>query len=259
MDFSLSTLWGLIGGVALTAVPMWLWLRHERDEAQRQLQTRDARIIALERNIPPEQLAASEAALQARIDQLLRELEDTIAAHNSAQANAAFHAENALHTALAQARDEHGTQLTSLKISLTDAYDALRRDVDSLLGMVQTVERWHDEMQGILANNRELKKQNDAFASVIKNVVMLALNAAIEAARAGEQGRGFAVVADGVRALADTAGKLGEEYRHNLQKNDLVTTTTFQDMQASGNMIRTAVFALQSTAERIQSTIAPAH
>ena len=87
---------------------------------------------------------------------------------------------------------------------------------------------------------------------------MLALNAAIEAARAGEAGRGFAVVADGVRVLADISTRLAQEYKRNLDKNDLVTTTTFQDMQASGNMIRTAVFGLRSTTDNIRSTIAGA-
>jgi len=259
MDFSVSTLVALLGGVAVTAIPMGLWLRSERDRNQRQLQARDARITALERNLPPEQLAAREAELQAQIDQLHQQIEQVLADHAAIQSAAAFAAQAERDTLLTQAQDDHRASQAALRASLTDAHDLLERDVASLLGMVQTVERWHDEMQGILANNRELKKQNEAFGNVIKSVVMLALNAAIEAARAGEHGRGFAVVADGVRALAETAGKLGEDYRQNLQKNDLVTTTTFQDMQASGNMIRTAVFALQSTAARIQASIAPAH
>jgi methyl-accepting chemotaxis protein len=84
---------------------------------------------------------------------------------------------------------------------------------------------------------------------------MLALNASIEAARAGEQGRGFAVVADGVRDLATTADSVLKNFKANLFKNDLVTTTTFQDMQASSNMIRTVVLGLKTTADRIQSAL----
>ncbi len=87
---------------------------------------------------------------------------------------------------------------------------------------------------------------------------MLALNAAIEAARAGEHGRGFAVVADGVRALALNSAEVARQYQQNLDKNDLITTTTFQDMQASGNLIRTAVFGLRTTADKIQATMAQA-
>ncbi|WP_459950558.1 methyl-accepting chemotaxis protein [Denitratisoma sp. agr-D3] len=113
-------------------------------------------------------------------------------------------------------------------------------------------------MQTILVNNKELKEQNEEFGRIVKNVVMLALNAAIEAARAGEQGRGFAVVADGVRDLALLSEKLSQNYRTNLLKNDLVTTTTFQDMQASGNMIRTAVFGLKATSEKVENLIVQA-
>nr|WP_245747751.1 methyl-accepting chemotaxis protein [Formivibrio citricus] len=110
-------------------------------------------------------------------------------------------------------------------------------------------------MQSILTNNRELKQQNDEFSRIIKNVVMLALNASIEAARAGEHGRGFAVVADGVRELALSSSNWAQKYKQNLDKNDLVTTTTFQDMQASGNMIRTAVFGLKAANDKIGTTI----
>ncbi|TDR81613.1 methyl-accepting chemotaxis sensory transducer [Paludibacterium purpuratum] len=127
----------------------------------------------------------------------------------------------------------------------------LTQELTRLLGLVQTVERWHDEMQTILTNNRRLKEQNESFATIVKSVVMLALNAAIEAARAGEHGRGFAVVADGVRALAQGAGELSGEYKKNLERNDLITTTTFQDLQASGNMIRTAIFSLRSASDRV--------
>jgi methyl-accepting chemotaxis protein len=84
---------------------------------------------------------------------------------------------------------------------------------------------------------------------------MLALNAAIEAARAGEAGRGFAVVADGVRDLANTSMQLSNEYKKNLSKNDLITTTTFQDIQASGNMIRNVLFGLKATTDKIQSQL----
>ncbi|MDR3411709.1 MAG: methyl-accepting chemotaxis protein [Formivibrio sp.] len=142
-----------------------------------------------------------------------------------------------------------------LRDTLNAEHRVLQNEINSLLGIVKTVERWHDEMQAILGNNRELKDQNDEFARIVKNVVMLALNAAIEAARAGEHGRGFAVVADGVRDLALTSSKLAHDYRNNLDKNDLITTTTFQDMQASGNMVRTAVFGLRARTEKIQSTI----
>ncbi|HWV17456.1 MAG TPA: methyl-accepting chemotaxis protein [Rhodocyclaceae bacterium] len=117
------------------------------------------------------------------------------------------------------------------------------------------LERWHEEIQSILDNNKDLKRKNSEFKSINQSVVMLALNAAIEAARAGEHGRGFAVVADGVRELALTSTRLAGEYQQYLDMNDLVTTTTFQDMQASGNVIRTTVANLNSVCERLRSEV----
>jgi len=134
-------------------------------------------------------------------------------------------------------------------------FGRLKSDAESLLGVVSMLERWHEEIQAILDNNKDLKRKNREFKSINQNVVMLALNAAIEAARAGEYGRGFAVVADGVRELAMTSTKLAGEYQQYLDMNDLVTTTTFQDMQASGNVIRTTVSNLNSICDRIRSEV----
>jgi hypothetical protein len=143
--------------------------------------------------------------------------------------------------------------------SALDGVDAqfgrLKTDAESLLGIVSMLERWHLEIQSILDNNKDLKRKNSEFKSINQNVVMLALNAAIEAARAGEYGRGFAVVADGVRELALTSTKLAGEYQQYLDMNDLVTTTTFQDMQASGNVIRTTVANLNAICDRIRSEV----
>jgi methyl-accepting chemotaxis protein len=143
-----------------------------------------------------------------------------------------------------------------LRQTLRSEQAALAHDVEQLFGLTRTLQRWHDEMQAILQNNRRLKEQNESFAGIVKSVVMLALNAAIEAARAGEYGRGFAVVADGVRQLALNAGELSGEYKKNLERNDLVTTSTFQDLQASGNMVRTAVFSLRAASDSLFDKLA---
>ncbi|TAK76089.1 MAG: chemotaxis protein, partial [Aquabacterium sp.] len=92
---------------------------------------------------------------------------------------------------------------------------------------------------------REMHQRNDEFSAIVEQVVIVALNASIEAARAGEHGRGFAVVANEVRTLAGRAERLSKDYRANLYKNDLITTTTFQDLQAGGKMIIGAVTELQ--------------
>ncbi len=119
---------------------------------------------------------------------------------------------------LSTAHDQHAIQIKQLRELLSADYKPLMENIELLMGFAKTVERWHDEMQSILDNTQNIKRQNDEFSRIVSNVVMLALNAAIEAARAGEAGRGFAVVADGVRELANTAMKLSNDYKKNLSK-----------------------------------------
>jgi methyl-accepting chemotaxis protein len=132
----------------------------------------------------------------------------------------------------------------------------LADSIDKLLGLIKTFERWHTDMNGLIIHNREMHERNDEFAAIVKQVVIVALNASIEAARAGEYGKGFAVVASEVRALANRAEALSNDYRNNLHKNDLITTTTFQDLQAGGKMIIGAVTELQLINKRTQDALA---
>lgn len=118
--------------------------------------------------------------------------------------------------------------------------------IDKLLGLIKTFERWHADMNVLISHNREMHDRNDEFASIVRQVIIVALNASIEAARAGEMGKGFAVVANEVRSLANRAEALSKDYSDNLHKNDLITTTTFQDLQAGGKMIIGAVTELQA-------------
>ncbi|OHX14939.1 hypothetical protein BI347_07095 [Chromobacterium sphagni] len=216
------------------------------------LAERDARIALLERREPQEtaearsllRLKEAEARHQSALLALQQQLQRM-------PEEAERLAEQARREALTQSRQESLQALEQVRAALRSEQAVLAGDVELLLGLVKTIERWHEEMQAILVNNRRLKEQNESFATIVKSVVMLALNASIEAARAGEHGRGFSVVADGVRQLAGNAAELSGEYKKNLERNDLVTTATFQDLQACGNMIRTAVFGLKASSERI--------
>lgn len=127
----------------------------------------------------------------------------------------------------------------------------LQKDVAGLLTILSTLNRWDDEMSKLMQQNTYMLNQNREFSDIVKQTVILALNASIEAARAGEAGRGFAVVADEVRSLATRAEGFSANYRDSLYKNDLVTTATFQDIQASGKMILTAVHALDSRLKKL--------
>lgn len=134
---------------------------------------------------------------------------------------------------------EHGHH----KGYLEERLHKVESDLAELTELMVTFERWHESLTQLMLHNAEMHKQNQEFFNIVKQIVILALNAAIEAARAGEHGRGFAVVADEVRNLAMRSQELSESYKENLNKNDFLTTATFQDIQAGGKMILTDVSA----------------
>lgn len=122
--------------------------------------------------------------------------------------------------------------------------ETMGEEVATLLTLVKTFERWHADMDMLIKHNAEMHEMNDDFATIVRQMVIVTLNASIEAARAGEQGRGFAVVASEMRNLASRAEKLSSDYRARLYENDLITTTTFQGLQAGGKMIMGSVIGI---------------
>jgi methyl-accepting chemotaxis protein len=185
-----------------------------------------------------EQASRSSAeALQQQIEELRRSSDQQLAA----VASQAQEQQRSHQTVLT--RITKGTQ--SLKGNALQDCDRLGTTIDQLLGLIETFERWNGELNQLLLHNREMHSKNDEFAQIVNQVIIVALNASIEAARAGEQGRGFAVVAAEVRDLATRADKLSKDYRSNLYKNDLITGSTFQDLQAGGKMIAGALNELR--------------
>jgi methyl-accepting chemotaxis protein len=132
---------------------------------------------------------------------------------------------------------------------------ALSGEIVTLLDLVKTFERWHADMNELVIHNRAMHEKNDEFASIVKYMIIVTLNASIEAARAGASGRGFAVVADEMRNLAARAESLSEGYRNSLHQNDLITTTTFQDLQAGGKMIIGALTGLNLINNKIKDEL----
>lgn len=152
---------------------------------------------------------------------------------------------------LEQRVSELTKELSHIQTATKSCKTALQKDVTNLMSILSTLHRWDDEMSVLMKQSKYMLDQNNEFSAIIKKTVVLALNAAIEAARAGEAGHGFAVVADEVRSLATRAEYFNANYRESLHKSDLVTTSTFQDVQASGKMIFAAVHGIDSALKKL--------
>ncbi len=125
----------------------------------------------------------------------------------------------------------------------------LQASTAQLQSDLKSFERWTVQLENLMANNSAMQQQSAIFQNIVKQIIILALNASIEAARAGEAGRGFAVVANEVRDLANESEELNNNYKENLCKNELLTVTAFQDIQATSKMILTGVANLVSKIE----------
>jgi methyl-accepting chemotaxis protein len=234
-----SIIFFLLGILCSAAVIGWQAIRQKK---------------AMSKMISIEQAKAAEQDLQRIIQELQQEIEQ--------QQHLLEQQQNAGHAEIHRLEKDHEQLVRQLadKNSETNANalqscDFLADTIDRLLGLIKTFERWHADMNVLITHNREMHNKNDEFASIVKQVVIVALNASIEAARAGEHGRGFAIVANEVRSLANRAEKLSLDYRSNLYENDLITTTTFQDLQAGGKMIIGAVIGLDLTNKKTKAAL----
>lgn len=191
-------------------------------------------------------MAGQEAATTAQHEALRSSLEEDLASLQTeltSHAHTLAEAHNQISAAAAEKAHWHA-QATKI------AGEAAR-----LSALATTFERWHEQMISLMEQNQDMHAKNQELSSIVRHVVIVSLNASIEAARAGVAGRGFAVVASEVRALAARSEELSKSYRDSLHRNDLTTTSTFQDIQAGGKMITASLGSVKVLADQFQTTL----
>lgn len=237
----LNYFFAVVVGALLSGVPLTLMLMRQRARV-RQMVDRD-QVEALEREVR-KTLEEHQVSIEAR----RLELED----QRRDSATRLTHQQRETEKVVTELRAQHSENVTRV----LENCDASLETISNLLGLMRTFERWHDDMNVLITHNHEMHRKNDEFALIVNQVIIVALNASIEAARAGVHGRGFAVVASEVRDLAQRAEKLSKSYRANLYQNDLITTTTFQDLQAGGKMIIGAIIGLELINKKTKDALA---
>ncbi|WP_038710961.1 methyl-accepting chemotaxis protein [Burkholderia sp. lig30] len=144
-------------------------------------------------------------------------------------------------SAEADARRDALQAAQSEQAALLAMAERIEQEAGRLRGLSGTFERWHEQMISLTTQNQDMRSKNHELSSIVAHVSIVSLNASIEAARAGAAGRGFSIVASEVRTLAARSQQLSNSYRDSLNRNDLVTAATFQDIQAGGKMITAAL------------------
>lgn len=199
-------------------------------------------------------------ALRGALDAADTRVAEAASAHAEA-ADAWAQREAQLEDALAREASAAGTQRDALQALSADraalAQHAMKiaDEAARLRGLAGTFERWHEQMISLTTQNQDMRTKNQELSAIVAHVSIVSLNASIEAARAGTAGRGFSIVASEVRGLAARSQQLSNSYRDSLNRNDLVTAATFQDIQAGGKMITAALATVEMLAGQLHARI----
>ncbi|WP_414143057.1 methyl-accepting chemotaxis protein [Burkholderia gladioli] len=234
----LAAVFAIVAVAAIAAaVALRLRLAGARDELRRGLAEREAaqaHLAALQADWTRRGQQAEDAAA-AREQSLAETIEDACA--QIAEVRAAL-------DATVQERD------AAAALAARIAAEAAR-----LRGLAGTFERWHEQMISLMTQNQDMHAKNRELSSIVAHVLIVSLNASIEAARAGTAGRGFSIVASEVRSLASRSQELSKSYQDSLNRNDLVTTATFQDIQAGGKMITASLGNVDALATQLRGQL----
>ncbi|WP_176045073.1 methyl-accepting chemotaxis protein [Burkholderia sp. BCC1644] len=198
--------------------------------------------------------------LRGALDAADARAEEAASAHAEA-ADAWAQREAQLEDALASEATAAGTQRDALqalsadRVALAQHAQKIADEAARLRGLAGTFERWHEQMISLTTQNQDMRTKNQELSAIVAHVSIVSLNASIEAARAGSAGRGFSIVASEVRGLAARSQQLSNSYRDSLNRNDLVTAATFQDIQAGGKMITAALATVETLAGQLHARI----
>lgn len=247
----MTVVWGLVagfGGAALSALATRAVVeRRWQERAARCRWEHEERMASM---VPRAEYVAQRKAHEETLLSLQNRLaqSERVCAELRDENRGLMHERDNAHMAIEASRAE----LRAAAADRTAVLRALASDLAELEALLTTFDRLHEALDQVLSHTQQMERDSAAFEWIAKQALTLSLNASIEATRAGEHGRGFAVVAEQVKALAARSRALNNEYQQALKRNVVITTTTFQDVQASGRLVTTSLRELRQRAQTEQ-------